>query len=306
MSSKLRLSLACGDYEITRPLIDGRVKPAGIELVGRHAGIARAPLAGRARPRLRHLRVQHAGLFHGPRPRLALHGAAGLSAPALPPRLPVRQQRRRDSREPKDLIGKRIAGTNYSPASNIWMRGILEEFYGLPHQSVTWVTERDEDIAVRSAARAEDREDAEGRPSLEDTRGVGRARRAADAVAAQAVHGRQSEHQAAVRRLPRGRDRLLEQDRHLPDHARHDHPRGDRQGASLGRAVAWRAPSTRPRRWPMRACAIRAPCPLAWSQRLLGRAAGRCSAAIRGNTGSGRRNRKNLETIAALHASCRA
>src|SRR5439155_1756211 len=32
MSTKLRLSLACGDYEITRPLIDGRVKPAGIEL----------------------------------------------------------------------------------------------------------------------------------------------------------------------------------------------------------------------------------------------------------------------------------
>ena len=32
MSGKLRLSLACGDYEITRPLIDGRVKPAGIEL----------------------------------------------------------------------------------------------------------------------------------------------------------------------------------------------------------------------------------------------------------------------------------
>ena len=33
MSAKLRLSLACGDYEITRALIDGRVKPAGIDLV---------------------------------------------------------------------------------------------------------------------------------------------------------------------------------------------------------------------------------------------------------------------------------
>jgi hypothetical protein len=33
MSSKLNLSLACGDYEITRPLIDGRVKPDGIELI---------------------------------------------------------------------------------------------------------------------------------------------------------------------------------------------------------------------------------------------------------------------------------
>ena len=34
MSTKLRLSLACGDYEITRPLIDGSVKPDGIELTG--------------------------------------------------------------------------------------------------------------------------------------------------------------------------------------------------------------------------------------------------------------------------------
>jgi hypothetical protein len=32
MSHKLQLSLACGDYEITRPLMDGRVEPAGIEL----------------------------------------------------------------------------------------------------------------------------------------------------------------------------------------------------------------------------------------------------------------------------------
>ena len=48
--------------------------------------------------------------------------------------------------EPKDLIGKKIGGTNFMPAGNIWMRGILEEYYGLPHRSVTWVTERSEDI----------------------------------------------------------------------------------------------------------------------------------------------------------------
>ena len=32
MSKKLELSFACGDYEITRPLIEGAVKPDGIEL----------------------------------------------------------------------------------------------------------------------------------------------------------------------------------------------------------------------------------------------------------------------------------
>ena len=33
-----------------------------------------------------------------------------------------------DIREPKDLIGKKIGGTNFQPASNIWMRGILEDY----------------------------------------------------------------------------------------------------------------------------------------------------------------------------------
>jgi 4,5-dihydroxyphthalate decarboxylase len=47
----------------------------------------------------------------------------------------------------KDLIGKQIGGTNFMPAGNIWMRGVLEERYGLPHRTVTWVTDRSEDIA---------------------------------------------------------------------------------------------------------------------------------------------------------------
>jgi 4,5-dihydroxyphthalate decarboxylase len=49
-------------------------------------------------------------------------------------------------REPKDLIGKKIGGTNFQPASNIWMRGILEEYYGVPHRQCTWVVERQEDF----------------------------------------------------------------------------------------------------------------------------------------------------------------
>ena len=50
-------------------------------------------------------------------------------------------------REPKDLVGKTIGGTNFQPAANIWMRGILEQYYGLPHRSVTWLVERSEDVA---------------------------------------------------------------------------------------------------------------------------------------------------------------
>jgi 4,5-dihydroxyphthalate decarboxylase len=49
-------------------------------------------------------------------------------------------------RTPKDLIGKKIGGTNFQPASNIWMRGILEEHYGVPHRDCTWVVDRTEDV----------------------------------------------------------------------------------------------------------------------------------------------------------------
>jgi len=49
-------------------------------------------------------------------------------------------------REPKDLIGKKIGGTNFQPASNIWMRGILEEHHGVPHRDCIWVVDRGEDV----------------------------------------------------------------------------------------------------------------------------------------------------------------
>jgi 4,5-dihydroxyphthalate decarboxylase len=54
-------------------------------------------------------------------------------------------------REPKDLIGKQIGGTNFQPASNIWMRGILEQYYGVPHRQCIWVVEREEDVEFTPA-----------------------------------------------------------------------------------------------------------------------------------------------------------
>jgi 4,5-dihydroxyphthalate decarboxylase len=142
----LKLTLACGDYEITRPLTDGTVKPEGITFVPdtrygareRHWAMAKddaydicefnAPAYVMARDRGRawtaipvfaHRRFRHGFVFVNPK--------SGI-------------------REPKDLIGKRVGGTNFQPAGNVFMRGILEEEYGVPHDSITWVTERGEDI----------------------------------------------------------------------------------------------------------------------------------------------------------------
>ena len=144
--SKLKLTVACGDYEIVRALKEGAVQADGIELVmltgmgskERHWRMARKTefdvcevniggyYMGRDRgealtamPVFLHRRFRHGFVF--------VNATAGIKTP-------------------KDLIGKKIGGTNFQPASNIWMRGILEEFYGVPHKQCTWVVEREEDV----------------------------------------------------------------------------------------------------------------------------------------------------------------
>jgi 4,5-dihydroxyphthalate decarboxylase len=142
----LDLTLACGDYEILRALKDGTVRPEGINLnvdtrLGprdRHWAMAKdnafdicefnAPAYFMARDRgfrwtalpvFAHRRFRHGFLFVNP--------ASGI-------------------KEPRQLAGARIGGTNFQPAGNIWVRGILEEEYGVRHDDVTWYTERGEDI----------------------------------------------------------------------------------------------------------------------------------------------------------------
>lgn len=142
----LELTFACGDYEILRALKDGTVKPDGITLTvetrlgpkDRHWAMAKenkydicefnAPAYFMARdrgvswtalPAFAHRRFRHGFLFVNP--------AKGITRPS-------------------QLAGARIGGTNFQPAGNVWMRGILEQDYGVKHRDVTWYTERGEDI----------------------------------------------------------------------------------------------------------------------------------------------------------------
>jgi 4,5-dihydroxyphthalate decarboxylase len=146
MTGKLRLTVACGDYEIVRALKEGAITADGIELVmltgmgsrERHWRMARklefdvceinvgAYVMARDRgvpitaiPVFLHRRFRHGFAF--------VNVASGITTP-------------------KDLIGKRVGGTNFQPAGNIWLRGILEEHYGVPHRDITWVVARSEDV----------------------------------------------------------------------------------------------------------------------------------------------------------------
>jgi 4,5-dihydroxyphthalate decarboxylase len=147
MTAKLRLTVACGDYEIVRALKEGAVTADGIELV---------MLTGMG-PRERHWRMARKAEFDVCEANVGAyfmerdHGAP-LTA------IPVFLHRRfrhgflfvnatSGIRAPKDLIGRKVGGTNFQPASNIWMRGILEDEHALPHRQVTWMVERSEDVA---------------------------------------------------------------------------------------------------------------------------------------------------------------
>jgi 4,5-dihydroxyphthalate decarboxylase len=163
MAEKLRLTVACGDYEIVRAIKEGTVKADGLDLV---------MLTGMG-PRERHWRMArhsefdiceaNVGAYFMERDHAALASEASgqrgnsivrVALTAIPVFLHRRFRHgflfvnaKAGIREPKDLTGKKVGGTNFQPASNIWMRGILEEEYGLPHRQVTWVVERSEDVA---------------------------------------------------------------------------------------------------------------------------------------------------------------
>ena len=52
---------------------------------------------------------------------------------------------RRDSplRGPTDLVGKRVGVRAWSQTTGVWLRGILQDEYGIAPDSMTWITEED-------------------------------------------------------------------------------------------------------------------------------------------------------------------
>ena len=148
----MRLTLACDDSELVRPLWDGGAAARGLHLV---------PQPG-VSPHERHLGMIRGAAFdvcEMGAPTYVLARERGLPLTALPVFL-LRRFRHGDIfintgcgiATPRDLIGKRVGGICYQIASNVWARGILAEHYGVPHDSMTWVVERDEEIGFDAPA----------------------------------------------------------------------------------------------------------------------------------------------------------
>lgn len=143
--SKLRLSLACWNYDRTRALQDGSVRPDGIDL-----NFLELPVEETFFRMIRHrefdvaemsLSSYSVSLFRKPQPFIAI--------PVFPSRLfrhsSIYVNAAAGIREPRDLIGKRIGVPEYQMTAPVWIRGILAEHYGVPIDSVSYFTGGEEE-----------------------------------------------------------------------------------------------------------------------------------------------------------------
>ena len=146
MSTRLPLTLALGDYEITRALIDGSVQPDGINLTILHQMDSTT----------RHHRFLRTAEFDAAEVSSASFIVArdkGMPFAGIPV-FPHRRFRHafvyvnttKGIQEPKDLIGKKIGLKAYQASAVLWLRGILEHEYGVPHRSIDWYTDLDEHV----------------------------------------------------------------------------------------------------------------------------------------------------------------
>jgi len=218
MAAKLQLTLACGDYEIVRALKEGAVEPDGIELT-----MVTSPDS--TTRHWRFLRNREFDLAEVSSSSYIIARDQGMPFDAIPVFLHRRFRHgfafvntAKGIREPKDLIGKKVGVKSFQVTAVLWLRGILEQEYGVPHKSIEWFAEYDEDVEFAAPAglkltRLRDDQ------TCEDLLVSGEL----DAVLHPDLIWPITQKHPAVGRLfagLQGRGRaLLQEDRHLPHHA---------------------------------------------------------------------------------------
>jgi 4,5-dihydroxyphthalate decarboxylase len=138
--SKLKITLACWNYDRTRALMDGTVQPTGIDL-----NYLNLPVEETFFRMLRHREFDAAemslssytvSLFTEDRPFIAI--------PVFPSRFfrhsSIYINADSGINEPGDLIGKRIGTPEYQMTAPVWIRGILADEYNVPVISVQYLT----------------------------------------------------------------------------------------------------------------------------------------------------------------------
>jgi 4,5-dihydroxyphthalate decarboxylase len=137
--ARLPISLACGPYDRTRALADGRVEIDGVDLRYIHL-----------EPEEIFFRMLNYGEFDAAEMSLSTylltHLADGpfIAIPVFPSRMfrhtSVYVNGAAGIDKPQDLAGKTVGVAEYQLTANVWIRGILADHYGLPVESVKYRT----------------------------------------------------------------------------------------------------------------------------------------------------------------------
>ena len=135
----MKLTLACNDYDRTRPLIDGRVKPEGFELA-----------VSVLKPRELFPRMLDDQEFDVAELSLGSHAAliARGNSPFVAIPVPVSRVFRHSCiyvrngagiHAPQDMKGKRVGTTQYGATAVVMMKGMLHDDYGVAPRDMNWI-----------------------------------------------------------------------------------------------------------------------------------------------------------------------
>jgi 4,5-dihydroxyphthalate decarboxylase len=135
-----RMSLACGDYDRTRPLFDGTVRPLGIDLTCLPMTIEEIFFR---MARFREFDAAEMSFSS----YLISRSAAEPPFVAIPAFLSrsfrhsgIYVNTRSGIERPEQLAGRTVGVAEYQLTANVWIRGILADHYGVPVSSVHYRT----------------------------------------------------------------------------------------------------------------------------------------------------------------------
>jgi 4,5-dihydroxyphthalate decarboxylase len=142
---KLPLSLACWDYDRTRALSDGRVAVDGVEL-----NYISLPVEETFFRMLRFREFDAAELsLSSYSVSLLRDDPAFIAIPVFPSRFfrhsCIFTSAASGIQSPRDLVGKRIGVPEYQMTAPVWIRGILQDEYGIDPASVQYFTGGEEE-----------------------------------------------------------------------------------------------------------------------------------------------------------------
>ena len=137
--ARLAITLACGDYDRTRALADGRVEVEGADLTVLALG-----------PEEIFFRMVRFGEFDVAELSLSTYvltaqqDAPFVAIPVFPSRAfrhsGIYVHSGAGVGSPRDLAGRRVGVAEYQLTANVWIRGILADFHDVPVSSVRYVT----------------------------------------------------------------------------------------------------------------------------------------------------------------------